>query len=91
MTFTPNFYVPNQNYFSSGINYSLNNKDNELGFWHHLLTTKSYQVFYGKLNPFLFEYSVPTKANTKVLESVEYIAEFQRFQDNLSQDRKSVV
>lgn len=84
MTFTPNFYVPNQNYFSSGINYSLNNKDNELGFWHHLLTTKSYQVFYGKLNPFLFEYSVPTKANTKVLESVEYIAEFQRFQDNLS-------
>lgn len=84
MTFTPNFYVPNQNYFSSGINYSLNNKDSELGFWHHLLTTKSYQVFYGELNPFLFEYSVPTKASTKVLESVEYIAEFQRFQDNLS-------
>jgi hypothetical protein len=83
-SYKPNYYIPNQNYFSSGINYSLSNDQSEYGLWGHNLTNQSYQVFYGKKYPFMFEYSVPTKAFNKTLNSVEYFAEFYRFQDNLS-------
>ena len=83
-SYKPNYYIPNQNYFSSGINYSLNNDQSEYGLWGHNLTNQSYQVFYGKKYPFMFEYSVPTKAFNKTLNSIEYFGEFYRFQDNLS-------
>lgn len=83
-SFTPNYYVPNQAYFSSGINYSFDEDSNEYGLWYHNLTNKSYQVYYGKLEPFIFEYSLNTKYTNLMLESVRYNAEFYRFQDNLS-------
>jgi len=82
-SFTPNYYVPNQTYFSSGLNYSFDDPTEE-GLWHHNLTNKSYQVYYGKLKPFIFEFSIGSKYTNKVLDSVQYISEFYRFQDNLS-------
>lgn len=83
-TFAPNYYVPNQAYFSSGVNYSFDKDPNEYGLWHHNLTNKSYQVYYGKLEPFIFEFTISSKYQNKMLESVRYTAEFYRFQDNLS-------
>ena len=83
-TFTPNYYIPNQAYFSSGVNYSFDKDPNEYGLWHHNLTNKSYQVYYGKLEPFIFEFTIGTKFTNKMLDSVRYTAEFYRFQDNLS-------
>lgn len=82
-TFTPNYYTLEQAYFSSGVNYSFDDPSEE-GLWHHNLTNKSYQVYYGKLKPFIFEFSIGSKYANKVLEGVEYISEFYRFQDNLS-------
>jgi hypothetical protein len=83
-SFTPNYYSPNQNYYSSGINYSTTQDDSENGLWNHNLTNKSFQVYYGKLYPYIQEYSVASKAQNKVLNNVESITEFRRFQDNLS-------
>jgi len=83
-TFTPNYYVPNQAYFSSGVNYSFDKDSNEYGLWHHNLTSKSYQVYYGKLEPFIFEFTIASKFQNKMLDSIRYTAEFYRFQDNLS-------
>ena len=83
-TFTPNYYVPNQAYFSSGVNYSFDKDSNEYGLWHHNLTNKSYQVYYGKLEPFIFEFTIASKFQNKMLDSIRYTAEFYRFQDNLS-------
>lgn len=82
-SFYPNYYVSNQAYFSSGINYSFEDQSEE-GLWYHNLTNKSYQVYYGKLKPFIFEFVIPSKYNNKILENVNYVSEFYRFQDNLS-------
>jgi len=80
-TYTPNYYVSNNNYFSSGINYS--NDPEEIGLWNHNLNYSSYQVFYGKLNPFIIQYSVPSLQNN-ILETVKYEAEFRRYTDGLN-------
>ena len=83
-SFVPNYYIPNQAYFSSGINYSFNSFSEEYGLWGHNLTNQSYQVYYGKINPYILEYSIPTKYQNKQLESIRYVTEFYRFQDNIS-------
>lgn len=83
-SFIPNFYVSNQNYFSSGVNYSYSTLEEGSTLWHHNLTNKSYQVYNGILYPFMFEYSIATKLQNKQLESIRYFTDFYRFQDNLS-------
>lgn len=77
-TFYPNYYVPTTNYFYTGVNYKPNDLHEE-GFWAHLLTNKSYQVFYGHLHPFLFEYQTENKFTNTLLDSVLYQVDFQRF------------
>ena len=81
-TWQPNYYIPNQNYFSSGINYPLDNSN--IGLYNHLLTNRSFQVFYGNLHPFMFEFVDKSTSQNKTLDNVEYIAEFRRFQSDLS-------
>lgn len=81
-SFIPNYYVSNQSYFASGVNFA--NDPSEEGLWYHNLTNKSFQVYYGKLQPFIFEFSIGSKYQNKILESVQYISEFYRFQNNLS-------
>lgn len=83
-TYVPNYYVQNQGYFSSGYNFSFNNLPEETGVWHHNLTNQSYQVFYGKLQPFMFEYTLQTKYANNMLSSISYISEYLRYQDNIS-------
>lgn len=81
-SFTPNYYVANQQYFSSGMNYSLD--DSNIGFYNHLLTNKSYQVFYGKKRTFLFDFNLESNSQNQILESIQYLSEFRRFQNNNS-------
>jgi hypothetical protein len=83
-SFTPNYYIPNQNYFQSGINYSTTEDVSENGLWTHNLTNQSYQVFYGKLHPFIIEFAQQTDSQTKILNNVSYICEASRFQDEIS-------
>jgi hypothetical protein len=81
-SFIPNFYIGHENYFQTGINFSQNNEPEELGLWNHLLTNKSYQVFYGNLYPFITDVVVKEQLINKQLQSIEYQADFLRFQND---------
>jgi len=82
-SFTPNYYVGNELYFGSGINYSTNNISGEIGLWNHLLTNRSFQVYYGRLHPFIFEYSTEDKIVNDSLIYVQYQTDLLRYQTNL--------
>ena len=73
--FKPNYYISHNNYFQSGVN--SNESDN--GLWSHLLTNKSYQVFYGNKYPFEIEIPVKSDLVTKKLESVLLWTEAKRY------------
>lgn len=75
-SFTPNFYIANQNWWMSGIN------GNGLGassVWTHGLTNKSYQVYYGKLHPFIVDVKNASSIKNKKVNSVEYYLDVIRF------------
>lgn len=78
-SFKPNYYISQQNYFQTGLNYSYD--EEELGLWSHLLTNKSYQVFYGKKYPFTIEYPDKSSFNVRTLNSVGFFTEARRYQD----------
>lgn len=57
-TYTPNFYVEHVNGFESGINKLAvidDVLDTKVSTYYHNASNKSYQVFYGKLQPFIVE------------------------------------
>lgn len=81
-SFVPNYYVSHESYFQSGINFPQSGDNGEIGLWNHLITNKSYQVFYGKLNPFITDVVVKDQLINKQLHSVEYQADFLRFQND---------
>lgn len=89
-TFYPNYYTPAVNYFSSGVNYAPNDLHAE-GMWSHLLISKSFQVFYGNLHPFMFEYQTQNKFTNNLLDSISYQADFQRFTSNYDYYVKNTV
>ncbi len=78
-SFKPNYYLSQQGYFQTGLNYS--SEEIELGLWSHLLTNKSYQVFYGKKYPFTIEYPDKSSFNTRTLNNVGFFTEARRYQD----------
>jgi hypothetical protein len=73
--FKPNYYVNHQNYFQTGIN-SINT---DFGLWSHLLTNKSYLVFYGKKYSFDVEYVTKSEQITKKFNNVELWTEAKRY------------
>lgn len=81
-SFIPNYYIGHENYFQTGINYSQNNDQTEIGVWNHLITNKSYQVFYGKLYPFITDVVLTEQLINKQLQSIEYQTDFLRFQND---------
>ena len=73
-SFKPNYYIDHFHYFQTGKNFG-----EEKGLWSHLLTNKSFQVFYGKLYPFVIELPmINTYVNT-VLKSIEYWLDVRRY------------
>jgi len=79
-SFKPDYYVNHNNYFQTGLNYFKNST------WtgtlnSHLLTNKSYCVFYGEKYPFIAEIPVKNQYVTKVLESVKIGLEPRRYQN----------
>jgi len=81
-SYTPNYYIANNGYFSSGINYSSDNA--EFGLWNHNLSYKSFNVFYGKKFPFILEYSPKNTYSSTILESISYKAEYRRYTDGIN-------
>lgn len=61
-SFTPNYYVDNIKYIQSGINF-VNRGQTNSSLWSHNLTNKSYQVYYGKLCPFILE--IPSEGRVR--------------------------
>jgi hypothetical protein len=76
-SFKPNYYITYDNYFQTGVNYSVD--ASEEGLWSHLPFLSSYQVFYGKLYPFIIESSLPSKASNSILESVNYWMDVRKY------------
>lgn len=79
-SFKPNYYISHNNYFQTGINDS--SDVTEFGLWSHLLTNKSYQVFYGKKRPFMIEYPIKEEFVTKTLNNVQIWTEARRYHND---------
>lgn len=75
-SFKPNYYINKSMYFQTGINFS---KEHEDGLWSHLLTNKSFQVFYGKLYPFRIEAPVVNTLGHLRLDSFKYLVDVRRY------------
>lgn len=75
--FYPNYYINHNTYFQTGRNNAVDNS--ELGLWSHLLTNKSFQVFYGKKQKFTVEYPIKSDYTTKRLGSVKLWTEAKRY------------
>lgn len=75
--FQPNYYVSHNSYFQTGVN-SNNNKN---GLWSHLLTNKSYLVFYGNKYSFDIELPVKSENTTKKLEAITLWTEAVRYEN----------
>lgn len=74
--FKPNYYISHNDYFQTG----MSTIDSSMsGLWSHLLTNKSYQVFYGKLFPWTIEYSLKRGSNITFLNSISYQADALRY------------
>lgn len=87
-SFCPDYYIEQQGFFQSGLNFSSN--AGEEGLWSHLLTNKAFQTFYGSTYPFILEVPVKEKYNGSILASVEYELDARKYVDdvNYTLDRK---
>lgn len=82
-SYHPNYYISHQNYFQTGINQTSDN--DEFGLWSHLLTNRSYQVFYGKKYPFLVEYMLKREYGDILLKTVGFQMEVVRYHSEFDQ------
>lgn len=76
-SFYPNYYISHNTYFQTGRNNAVDSS--EIGLWSHLLTNRSYQVFYGKKYPFTVEYPIKSEYVTKRLGAVKLWTEAKRY------------
>lgn len=73
-SFKPNYYVGHQDYFQSGLNYGAGK-----GLWSHLLTNRSYRVFYTNLYPWIVETPVKSSLDKKILSNLNFIVDSERY------------
>jgi hypothetical protein len=66
--FHPNYYLAHNNYFQTGINIGT---ADQFGLWSHLLTNKSYGVFYGTKHDVVIEYPIKNDFASKTLENIQ--------------------
>lgn len=76
-SFTPDYYINHQNYFQTGVNV-----DKGFGLWSHLLTNKSYQVFYGEKFPWTVEMPFKNNMMNKTLNAVSYWLDSRRYHND---------
>ena len=78
--FKPDYAIAMNDYFQTGLNYS--NDSKEVGLWSHLLTNKSYQVFYGKRYPWEIEIPIKNTYTNNILQDLKIWTISQRYHDN---------
>lgn len=72
-SFKPHFYVNHIHYFQTGF------KDR--GLWSHLISNRSYQVFYGELYPFKLITSIEEKYVNQIAHHFEYWLDVIRYKN----------
>lgn len=75
-SFYPNYYNSYNEYFQTGVN---NINSSEHGIWTHHPFISSYQVFYGKLYPFIVEFTSKTNAVNSFMESVQFYLDVRKY------------
>lgn len=78
MSYTPNYYINHTDYFQSGVN----SNDERTGLWSHLLSNKSFRVFYGQKFPYVIEYPIKNEYFSKRLESIDWNAQLRRYHND---------
>ena len=73
-SFTPNYYVPLLGNFQTIINNPLGSST-----WNHNLNPYTYQTYYGKLYPYILEYSTVSLPKATTVNSVSLIQELQEY------------
>lgn len=81
-TIKPNYYIDFISFFGAGT------PDD---FWLHNITNSSYQVFFGKLHPFVFEPIIKFDAYLNVLNSLEFDTEVRRYSNEFDYTLKKFV
>lgn len=84
-SYKPNYYVNFVDFFSSGIN-GINST-----YWVHDLYNGSFQVFYGKLFPFVIEPIVKFDQQLNQLNSVEFDTEVRRYSNEFDYTVKKFI
>ena len=78
--YKPDFAISYNDYFQTGINYSRNAK--ELGIWTHVMTNKSYQVFYGNYYPFEIEVPIKNTFTNSIFQDASLWTVTQRYHND---------
>lgn len=86
-SYKPNYYIDFIDFFGSGIN----DVHNGSGYWVHNLYNGSFQVFYGKLFPFLIEPVVKFNQQLSQLNSVEFDTEVRRYNNEFDYAIKKFI
>lgn len=79
-SFLPNYYLSFNDYFQTGYNTVLD--PNEFGTWSHFPFLSSYQVFQGKLYPFIVEYPIANQLVNSQLTHIEYNLDIRKYYDH---------
>ena len=72
-SFLPNYYISHQDYFQTGLN------GTGASLWSHLLTNRSYRVFYGEVYPWIVEMATKPTLDKKILGNVVFQVDSERF------------
>ena len=75
-SFKPNYYIDFIDFFASGLN-----DLSQSNFWTHSLYNGSFQVYYGKLEPFIVEPITKFQQPLRDLRSIEFETEVRRYQN----------
>jgi len=75
---TPDYYTSHYDYFQTGFNYG----QDKGTLWSHFLDKSSFQVFNGRLYPFIVEYVTTNQNVNKTLNNLSLNVEAKRWQGN---------
>lgn len=78
-SFHPDYFISYNTYFQTGLNKPKD--EDEFGLWSHYPFMSSYQVFYGKLYPFVIEYVCPTTFSNNVFSYLDYYLDVRKYYD----------
>ena len=76
-SYKPDYYINYNDYFRTGHNYGIDKES----LWNHNLNNKSFNVFQGRLEPFIVEVPLTNQNANKVLNTITLDIEAKRYQN----------